>query len=432
MWNSLKSHIIRERQRKKQEQEADAEVERQRREREDQQKEQEMTLEETKEQVAQSESKLSQLKEDKHQLFLQLKKVLNEDDTRRKIKESSFNDMMLFHPYQPGTPLVHPSTHGSLYMHPNLATPRPVFNGGKEESILNLHGVPPSSLYGQSVNMVPSLGHQIQTSQKRSRSPSPPPQLYHSYKPPSLSPYNPKGTGSPYGGSPAVPGSIFYTHSVSVSAAHSAASGGYQLPPGSMYSYPTHSSSSRPTYSVQTPVSSKDDASSAPKHHSAVYVGQGNVLPQNPQRSVPPRNSGPSLNQGYHHQPVEHMLGKNPSTYGSTEQEKYFISPSHGSASNVSSNAGGAQSASGLRPHAGLLAPIPVQGTSHPSGIPIQQQNHTSKSGSIITGNPLRPPPSSGSYHSVAPAPNAQNNRQANTQGGGQSCHPTRYYGNPS
>lgn len=98
--------------------------------------------------------------------------------------------MMLFHPYQPGTQLVHPSTHGSVYMHPNLGTPRPVFNGGKEESILNLQGVPPSSLYGQSVNMVPSLGHQIQT-QKRSRTPSPPPQLYHSYKPPSLSPYNP-------------------------------------------------------------------------------------------------------------------------------------------------------------------------------------------------------------------------------------------------
>ena len=72
------------------EQEADAEVERQRREREDQQKEQEMTLEETKEQVGQSESRLAQLKEDKHQLFLQLKKVLNEDDTRKKIKESNF------------------------------------------------------------------------------------------------------------------------------------------------------------------------------------------------------------------------------------------------------------------------------------------------------------------------------------------------------
>ena len=114
MWKALKTHIVRERQRKKQgtrtqfpnwticgcclrslsafytEQEADAEVERQRREREDQQKEQEMTLEETKEQVAQSESRLAQLKEDKHQLFLQLKKVLNEDDTRRKIRESNF------------------------------------------------------------------------------------------------------------------------------------------------------------------------------------------------------------------------------------------------------------------------------------------------------------------------------------------------------
>lgn len=101
------------------------------------------------------------------------------------------SDMMLFHPYPSGAPLVHPSTHGSVYMHPNLGASRPVFNGGKEESILNLQGVPPSSLYGQAINMVPSLGHQSQTNQKRPRSPSPPPpQLYHSYKPPALSPYN--------------------------------------------------------------------------------------------------------------------------------------------------------------------------------------------------------------------------------------------------
>lgn len=90
--------------------------------------------------------------------------------------------------------------------------------------------------------------------------------------------------GNPYGGSPAVPGSIFYTHSVSVSAAHSAANGAYQLPPGTMYSYPpSHSSSSRSTYSVQAPSGSKDDPT--PKHHTAVYVGQGTALPQNPQRS---------------------------------------------------------------------------------------------------------------------------------------------------
>jgi hypothetical protein len=48
-----------------------------------------------------------------------------------------------------------------------------------------------------------------------------------------------------------------------------------------MYSYPNHSGSSRPTYSVQTPASSKDDG----KHHATVYVGQGNVLSQNAQRS---------------------------------------------------------------------------------------------------------------------------------------------------
>lgn len=99
------------------------------------------------------------------------------------------------------------------------------------------------------------------------------------------------------------------------------------------------------------------------------------------------------------------MLGKNAGSYGPTDQEKYFISPSHGSASNVSSG-GGAPSAGGLRPHAGLLTPIQVPGSAHPSGLPIQQQIHTSKSGSIITGNPLRPPPSTGSYHPSTPASN--------------------------
>jgi hypothetical protein len=48
-----------------------------------------MTLGETREQIATLESELCQLKEEKHQLFLQLKKVLNEDDRRRQlIKET--------------------------------------------------------------------------------------------------------------------------------------------------------------------------------------------------------------------------------------------------------------------------------------------------------------------------------------------------------
>ena len=51
-----------------------------------------MTLGETREQIQQLESSLKALKDEKHQLFLQLKKVLNEDDNRRRqlVKESKY------------------------------------------------------------------------------------------------------------------------------------------------------------------------------------------------------------------------------------------------------------------------------------------------------------------------------------------------------
>lgn len=67
-------------------------MERQRKERERQQKQDVMTLGETREQISQLEQRLAQLKEEKHQLFLQLKKVLNEDDNRRRqlVKESKY------------------------------------------------------------------------------------------------------------------------------------------------------------------------------------------------------------------------------------------------------------------------------------------------------------------------------------------------------
>jgi len=64
--------------------EADAEVERQRKERERQQKQDSMTLSETRDQIVKLDASLADLKEEKHQLFLQLKKVLNEDETRRR------------------------------------------------------------------------------------------------------------------------------------------------------------------------------------------------------------------------------------------------------------------------------------------------------------------------------------------------------------
>lgn len=88
MWNALRRHILRERQRQKQEREAEVEEERLRKEREAREQQDVMTLGETREQILQLEIKLTQLKEEKHQLFLQLKKVLNEDDNRRRqVKE---------------------------------------------------------------------------------------------------------------------------------------------------------------------------------------------------------------------------------------------------------------------------------------------------------------------------------------------------------
>lgn len=55
-----------------------------------------MTLGETREQISTLENELSHLKEEKHQLFLQLKKVLNEDDKRQRlIKETRLSIIIL-------------------------------------------------------------------------------------------------------------------------------------------------------------------------------------------------------------------------------------------------------------------------------------------------------------------------------------------------
>nr|CAH7724291.1 unnamed protein product [Callosobruchus chinensis] len=94
MWKMLKvkAHIQRERARKRQEREQEVEEERLRKEREAREQQDVMTLGETREQISQVEIKLQQLKEEKHQLFLQLKKVLNEDDNRRRqlLKENTY------------------------------------------------------------------------------------------------------------------------------------------------------------------------------------------------------------------------------------------------------------------------------------------------------------------------------------------------------
>jgi len=99
---------------------------------------------------------------------------------------------------------------------------------------------------------------------------------------------------------------------------------------------------------------------------------------------------------------MEHLISKSSSGYGSSDQEKFFMS-SHGPLPPPGSgSSGSAQSSSGLRPHSGgLLAPISIPGQSHQPGIAIQQSSH-GKSGSITSGLPLRPPPTTASYHTTA------------------------------
>jgi len=180
-WKILKAYILRDRARKKQEREAEVEEERLRKEREAREQQDVMTLGETREQILNLEQKLQQFKEEKHQLFLQLKKVLNEDDNRRRqlVKES--NDQMI--QIQSLSQGMVPHQQQALYIQ-QPQTP------GRIQTISQqpLQQQPPTT---------------YKTAVKRPRSPSPPPQvpvtMYHqgytAYKPPTM------GTSS-YQGSP--------------------------------------------------------------------------------------------------------------------------------------------------------------------------------------------------------------------------------------
>ncbi|XP_076438290.1 uncharacterized protein LOC143277391 isoform X2 [Babylonia areolata] len=98
MYEALKRHIMNERAKIKQEQEQDAMIERMRKEREQRKKkeaEEALTLEQTKEQISQLEKRLDQLRSNKHQLFLQLKKVLHqEEETRRRAQLKEQSEML--------------------------------------------------------------------------------------------------------------------------------------------------------------------------------------------------------------------------------------------------------------------------------------------------------------------------------------------------
>lgn len=155
-WEALRNHIIKERKRKQDEEGKAEEYERLKREREHKKKQEANSLEETKEQISKLEEKLTSFKEDKHQLFLTLKKVLNEDETRRRKETSELN---ILYP-QHGTPPVFPlSGHmapnnpqlTAMYMQPQSRQPAAMY--------LKPHSLPPAMPPAQPI--------------KRQRTPSP-------------------------------------------------------------------------------------------------------------------------------------------------------------------------------------------------------------------------------------------------------------------
>ncbi|XP_062850181.1 G protein pathway suppressor 2-like [Trichomycterus rosablanca] len=109
MARALHKHIMKERERKRQEEEeVDKMMEQKMKEEEERKRtkelEERMSLEETKEQVQKMGQKLQGLQEEKHQLFLQLKKVLHEEEKRRR-KEQSEITTLTSASYQPSISL---------------------------------------------------------------------------------------------------------------------------------------------------------------------------------------------------------------------------------------------------------------------------------------------------------------------------------------
>ncbi|KAG1952193.1 G protein pathway suppressor 2-like [Pimephales promelas] len=98
MARALHKHIMKERERKRQEEEeVDKMMEQKMKEEEERKRtkeiEERMSLEETKEQVQKMGEKLQVLQEEKHQLFLQLKKVLHEEERRRRKEQSDITSL---------------------------------------------------------------------------------------------------------------------------------------------------------------------------------------------------------------------------------------------------------------------------------------------------------------------------------------------------
>lgn len=97
MKGALRKHIIRKRRRLKQEQEQDAIEKRLKKEKESKHIQDAMTLDQIRDQLSVLETKLLSLRNEKHSLFVQLKQVLNDDNSKRKKQKSAPKSSDLSH-----------------------------------------------------------------------------------------------------------------------------------------------------------------------------------------------------------------------------------------------------------------------------------------------------------------------------------------------
>lgn len=96
---SLKRHIIKEREHKKQLEAETAKEEQLRNEREARKKQDKQTLGKTQQEILQVEEQLVQLKNKKHQLFLQLKALITKEVEMEKIRKEKYESISA-HPEQ--------------------------------------------------------------------------------------------------------------------------------------------------------------------------------------------------------------------------------------------------------------------------------------------------------------------------------------------
>lgn len=147
LWLSLKEHILLERQKKREEQEAEVEEERLRKERQERDRQDAMTLGETRDQIQLLNTRLDELRNEKQQLFLRLKKVLNEDENRKKQQQQKDSEMFaLQNMVQTQGP------HGQIFLPPRA---------------------PHQQLMQKYLQSVPPMGNMPTPPNKRGRSPSP-------------------------------------------------------------------------------------------------------------------------------------------------------------------------------------------------------------------------------------------------------------------